>query len=237
MGLADNIPLDWRLALGDVPASSEFIALESFLNSEWRGGEEIYPPRDEIFAALGETPLEKVKAVVFGQDPYHGPGEAHGLAFSVRPGVKIPPSLRNIFKELHSDMGIQTPANGDLTPWAKQGVLLLNATLTVRRGSPNAHAERGWEIFTDAVAKTVSKRPGKGAVFILWGKNASAKRELIDEKKNAVLESSHPSPFSAHRGFLGSKPFSKTNAALSAMGTPPIDWNLPTAPFQQTLFQ
>ena len=224
--LSDMLPGEWRGVLEEAVSSPAFAALEAFLEDERGGGVEIFPPELEVFNALASTPPDKVKVVVFGQDPYHGPGEAHGLAFSVRRGVKIPPSLRNIFKELYADLGIPPPSSGDLTRWAEEGVLLLNAVLTVRRGEPNSHAGRGWESFTDAVAEAVSKRPGKGAVFILWGKNAEAKRSLIDEPKNAVLTSTHPSPFSAHRGFLGSKPFSSANSALSAMGIEPVDWTL-----------
>lgn len=224
--LFDMLPDDWRAVLAGVADAPEIASLERFLKKEWSSGREIYPPKEDIFNALSLTPFGKVKAVVFGQDPYHGPGEAHGLAFSVRRGVKIPPSLRNIFKELGDDLGIPAPSSGDLTRWAEEGVLLLNTVLTVRRGEPNSHAGRGWEILTDAIAEAVSKRPGNGAVFLLWGKHAEGKRTLIDESRNDVLTSPHPSPFSARRGFFGSKPFSAVNSALSARGALPINWKL-----------
>ena len=222
-GLTELVPASWRDALSSVIFSREFAELEAFLEGEWRSGE-VFPPRGEVFAALSATSLDMVKVVVLGQDPYHGPGEAHGLAFSVRAGVRIPPSLRNIFKELEADLGFPAPSSGDLTSWAEKGVLLLNTVLTVRRGEPNSHAGKGWEAFTDAVVETVSARGG--AVFLLWGRNAAAKRCLIDESENVVLESPHPSPFSARKGFFGSRPFSKANAALAEMGEGPVDWDL-----------
>ncbi len=196
------------------------------LRAEKQSGKKIYPTGPLIFNAFEKTPIDQVRVVLLGQDPYHGPGQAHGLSFSVQPGIKPPPSLINIFKELKSDIGlVNIPTNGDLTAWAQQGVLLLNASLTVRDNEPNSHANLGWSPFTDAVIETVS-RTCNHVVFILWGKFAQQKAPLIDQDKHLILASAHPSPFSADKGFFGSKPFSKTNDWLIAHGIDPIDWAL-----------
>lgn len=186
----------------------------------------VYPPKKEIFRCLNLTHYEDVKVVILGQDPYHGPHQANGLSFSVRPGVEIPPSLVNIFKECHDDVGCDVPNNGDLTPWAKQGVLLLNNVLTVRAHQANSHRFYGWEEFTLNVVKFLNARE-KPMVFILWGRNAIEKEKYIDASRHLVLKSPHPSPLSAYRGFFGSKPFSKTNAFLVSTGQDPIDWQIP----------
>lgn len=185
----------------------------------------IYPPKELIFNALKLTPFKNVKVVIVGQDPYHGEGEAHGLSFSVQKGVKLPPSLRNIYKELHDDLGIEPSVDGDLTKWAKEGVLLLNATLTVKKDTPNSHSKLGWEPFTDYVIKTLNNKK-EPIVFILWGNFAKSKRKLITNPWHMVIESAHPSPFSASNGFFGSKPFSKTNNFLKKNNIKEIDWKL-----------
>lgn len=185
----------------------------------------VYPSKENLFQALKLTSYEHTKVVILGQDPYHGPGQAHGLSFSVMPGVRIPPSLVNIYKELHSDLGVPIPSNGYLVPWAKQGVLLLNTVMTVRDGQANSHKGLGWERFTDAVIEKLNERE-KPVVFILWGSHAQKKGAFIDRHKHLVLESVHPSPLSAHRGFFGSRPFSKANAFLASQGMEPIDWTL-----------
>lgn len=185
----------------------------------------VYPSKENLFQALKLTSYEHTKVVILGQDPYHGPGQAHGLSFSVLPGVRIPPSLVNIYKELHSDLGVPIPNNGYLVPWAKQGVLLLNTVMTVRDGQANSHKGLGWERFTDAVIEKLNERE-KPVVFILWGSHAQKKGAFIDRHKHLVLESVHPSPLSAHRGFFGSRPFSKANAFLASQGMEPIDWTL-----------
>ena len=185
----------------------------------------IYPPKDLIFNALKLTPYKDVKVVIVGQDPYHGEGEAHGLSFSVQKGIKLPPSLRNIYKELYDDLGIEPVIDGDLTKWAKEGVLLLNATLTVKKDTPNSHSKIGWEPFTDYVIKTLNNK-SKPIVFILWGNFAKSKKKFITNPKHLVIESAHPSPFSANYGFFGSKPFSKTNAFLKKNNIKEIDWKL-----------
>lgn len=188
---------------------------------------DIFPLRKDLYRALQLSPLNTVKVVIIGQDPYHGTNQANGLAFSVNKGIKIPPSLRNIYKELEDDLGIDTPKHGDLTEWAKQGVLLLNSVLTVQKDTPGSHRSLGWEEYTDSVIKELSLQK-ENLVFILWGKYAEQKRELIDEKKHLLIISPHPSPFSARRGFFGSKPFSKTNTYLREHGISPIDWTVPT---------
>lgn len=185
----------------------------------------VYPPQDEIFNALRHTDYADVKAVILGQDPYHGPGQAQGLCFSVRPGVDYPPSLRNIFQELETDMGVPAPPNGSLIPWAERGVLLLNTTLTVRQGQANSHKDLGWTIFTDAVINRLNERE-KPMVFLLWGGNARAKRALITNKNHLILEAPHPSPLSAYHGFFGCRHFSKCNEFLMQHGIAPIDWDL-----------
>lgn len=199
--------------------------LRKFLKSEKESKKTIYPKVDEYFAALNLTPLDKVKVVIIGQDPYHGPGQAHGLSFSVRDGVRFPPSLLNIFKELKDDLGISMPKKGDLTHWAEQGVLLLNAVLTVEAGKANAHQGKGWEQFTDQVIATLNKNQ-EHIVYILWGSYAQKKAAFVDRRKNLVLESAHPSPLSSHRGFFGSRPFSRTNQYLRENGIKEIDWSL-----------
>lgn len=215
---------DWNPVLRDELAKPYWAELQRFVAEE-RAHHAVYPPDAEVFAALHLTPLAEVKVVILGQDPYHGPGQAHGLCFSVRSGVRPPPSLQNIFTELHSDLGIDPPAGGDLTPWARQGVLLLNATLTVRAHEAASHQRKGWETFTDRVLQVVNDQPDT-VVFILWGASARRKRELIDTSRHVVIESPHPSPLSAHRGFFGSRPFSRANEALVAAGREPVDWRL-----------
>lgn len=185
----------------------------------------VYPPREKVFSAFELTPYSEVKVVILGQDPYHGPHQANGLSFSVEKGTAFPPSLRNIFKELVDDIGCTYPQNGDLTNWAKQGVLLLNTTLTVREGEPMSHVGMGWETFTDQVLKYLNKKQSS-IVFILWGKHARNKAKLIDKTRHFIIESAHPSPLSAYRGFFGSHPFSQTNEFLISKGINPIDWSL-----------
>ncbi|MEL6876573.1 MAG: uracil-DNA glycosylase [Pseudomonadota bacterium] len=226
---ADPIPESWRNALEPALAAPEARKLGGWLRAQEDAGKVIYPPRGTRLAALASTPLEKVRVVVLGQDPYHGPGQAHGLSFSVQDGVKQPPSLANIFKELESDLGIPRPATGNLSKWAEQGVLLLNNTLTVEAGQAGSHAGRGWDAITDAAVAAVVEQ-GNACVFILWGSHAQKKASRVKGLGNAphhlVISSPHPSPLSAHRGFFGSKPFSQTNAFLEAQGLAPIDWSL-----------
>ncbi len=186
----------------------------------------MYPPHDEVFASLHLTPLASIRAVILGQDPYHGPGQAHGLCFSVKPPTPPPPSLKNIFRELHTDLGLPIPTSGSLIPWAEQGVLLLNTVLTVRGGEANSHRQQGWENFTDAVIDAVNAKPDR-VVFILWGSAAQRKIERLDLDRHATVTSPHPSPLSASRGFFGSRPFSATNRLLAERGLSPIDWQLP----------
>lgn len=215
---------DWNPVLRAELGQPYWCELQRFVADE-RAHHDVYPPESDVFAALHLTPLAQVKVLILGQDPYHGRGQAHGLCFSVRPGTPIPPSLRNIFAELHTDLGIEAPADGDLRPWARQGVLLLNATLTVRAHQAASHRGQGWERFTDQVIRAVDERPDT-VVFILWGNSARAKSQLIDTTRHVVIESPHPSPLSAHRGFFGSRPFSRANAALIAAGRDPVDWQL-----------
>ena len=200
--------------------------LKNFLEREKHEGKIVYPPEPLVFNSFLQTPFDKVKAVVVGQDPYHGAGQAHGLSFSVPKGVSPPPSLKNIFKELQSDVGIPTPPHGCLTSWAEQGVLLLNATLTVRAGEPKSHWGKGWERFTDAVIDTLAKRPDP-IVFLLWGKSAQEKFKACKVMQHSVLTAAHPSPFSAYRGFLGCRHFSKINEILKRWNKDPIIWDLP----------
>jgi uracil-DNA glycosylase len=219
-----GFPPAWAAALSDQFSQPYFAKLRAFVAAE-RAEHEVLPAEPDVFNAFAYTPLDAVKAVILGQDPYPTPGHAHGLAFSVRPGVGLPASLRNIYKELHADLGIPPAKHGYLARWAEQGVLLLNACLTVRAGAPNSHANKGWETFTDAALRAVVARP-EPAVFILWGGYAQKKRKLIDESRHAVVASPHPSPLSANAGFFGSRPFSKVNAALEGFGRPPIDWRV-----------
>jgi uracil-DNA glycosylase len=194
--------------------------------AEERAAHDVYPPHEDVFAALHLTALADVKVMILGQDPYHGPGQAHGLCFSVRPGVRVPPSLRNVHKELHDDLDLAIPAHGNLEAWARQGVLLLNTTMTVRAHEAASHQRRGWETFTDEVIAVVNAKHDR-VVFILWGASARKKAALIDTDRHVVIESPHPSPLSAHKGFFGTKPFSRANAALAAAGRTPVDWSLP----------
>ena len=219
-----TIETTWKRELSEEFASEYFFTLKDFLISEKKKFI-IYPPGSDIFAAFNYTPFDKVKVVILGQDPYHGPNQANGLSFSVNDGIRQPPSLQNIFKELYSDLGIPSPQSGNLEKWARQGVLLLNATLTVRARQAGSHQNRGWENFTDAAIKRLSEKRGN-LVFILWGNYARAKKKLIDTEKHFVIESPHPSPFSANNGFFGSKPFSKTNEYLIKNGIEPVDWQL-----------
>lgn len=198
----------------------------NFVNEQRLAGKVIYPPQADTFNAIKLTPFDKVEVVIIGQDPYHGPNQAHGLAFSVKPGVRTPPSLRNIFKEIHDDMGCPIPQDGYLEKWAKQGVLLLNTTLTVEAGKPLSHAKIGWEEFTDKIIQVLNDERA-GLVFLLWGAHAQRKGQIIDGKKHHVLKAAHPSPFSAERGFFGCKHFSKTNQLLRTMRRREIDWSLP----------
>ncbi|GAC1308817.1 MAG: uracil-DNA glycosylase [Mucilaginibacter sp.] len=224
--MAIDLEPSWLAVLNDEFDKDYMVQLRAFLKEEKQAGNKIYPKGSDIFNAFQKTPFTNVKAVILGQDPYHGENQAHGLSFSVQKGITIPPSLRNIYKELTTDMpGFITPNHGDLTEWAEQGVLLLNASLTVRAGIPGSHQKKGWETFTDMVIKTLSDKK-EGLVFILWGAFAQAKAELIDGSKHYIIKSPHPSPFSADRGFFGSKPFSKTNEILKEEGKKPIDWQI-----------
>jgi uracil-DNA glycosylase len=213
----------WKQILKEEFKKPYFEHIVLHLKTERTQGKTIYPPGSLIFNAFNTTPADKVKVVILGQDPYHGPGQAHGLCFSVQKGVPPPPSLINIFKELHEDIGIKIPNHGTLTHWAEQGVFLLNASLTVRAGEPMSHAKIGWAQFTDTVIKKISESHSP-TVFILWGKFAQEKRVLIDESKHLILKAAHPSPLSAHAGFFGCKHFSKANAWLVSKGIDPIDW-------------
>ncbi len=215
---------DWNPVLRAELAKPYWHELQAFVRSE-RERATVYPPPEEVFAALHLTPYGETKVLILGQDPYHGRRQAHGLCFSVRHGVAIPPSLVNIHRELQDDLGIEPPGHGNLEAWAVQGVLLLNATLTVRAGQAASHQGRGWETFTDEVIRTVNGKDHP-VVFILWGGYARRKRGLIDTARHTVIESAHPSPLSAHNGFFGSRPFSRTNAALAAAGLDPVDWRL-----------
>ncbi len=221
-----RLEASWKERLADEFAQPYMIQLGAFLRRRKAAGAVIYPPGGEIFAALDHTPFEKVRAVILGQDPYHGPGQAHGLCFSVRPGVEKPPSLVNILQEWHDDLALPVPRDGDLTPWADRGVLLLNAVLTVERGRAGSHANQGWERFTDAVIARLNTER-RHMVFMLWGSYAQNKGRIIDRERHLVSEAPHPSPLSAYRGFFGSRPFSRANCYLEEHGLPPIDWSLP----------
>ena len=219
-----KIDESWREALKEEFDKEYFIALKEFLLQEQKS-HTIYPKNQNIFNAYNTTPLDKLKVVIIGQDPYHGPNQAHGLSFSVEGDVPFPPSLKNIYNELVSDIGCTYPTSGNLTKWAKQGVFLINAVLTVRASEANSHQNRGWENFTDATIKAISEKK-EGVVFILWGRPAGLKEKLIDTTKHLVLKAPHPSPLSAYRGFFGSKPFSSANTYLKERGVEPIDWCL-----------
>jgi uracil-DNA glycosylase len=219
-----KFPDDWYSYLKDDFQKESFKQLRKFVSQE-RITYKIFPEQEDIFRAFIETPFEKLKVVILGQDPYHGRNQAHGLAFSVQDNTPIPPSLRNIFQELHSDLNIETPQNGNLIEWARRGVFLLNTVLTVREKEAHSHKNRGWEEFTDSVIEKISTEKS-GVVFILWGRPAGEKRKLIDESKHFVITSPHPSPLSALRGFFGSRPFSKTNSYLKSVGAVPINWKL-----------
>ncbi len=216
----------WRSRLQPEFDSDWFGDLAAFLHAEKAAGKEIYPPGPLIFNALNSTPFDAVKVAILGQDPYHGPGQAHGLCFSVNRGVPKPPSLVNVFKELHDDLGCAIPSHGNLEAWAKRGVLLLNTCLTVRRGEPMSHKDRGWERLTDRIVQLLAERE-RPMVFLLWGSPAQRKARCADLSRHGVFTAAHPSPLSASRGFFGSRPFSKANEFLSAHGQDPVDWEIP----------
>jgi uracil-DNA glycosylase len=224
-GLPADLDESWLAALGPETRKPYWADLAKFVSDE-RKRATVYPPAADVFNAFRYTPLDKVKVLLLGQDPYPGAGQAHGLCFSVRPGVRLPGSLRNIYQELEDDLGISPVKHGYLASWARRGVLMLNACLTVRAGEPNSHAGKGWEQFTDAAIRAVNAQTHT-VVFLLWGAYAQKKIPLIDPKRHVVVKSAHPSPYSAANGFFGSKPFSKINAALEAAGESPIDWRLP----------
>jgi len=226
--MSDTIKLheSWRAPLADQFAAPHMQGLKQFLQAEKAAGKRIFPKGSEYFRALDLTPLEQVKVVILGQDPYHGEGQAHGLCFSVQPGVRTPPSLVNIYKEMEADLGIARASHGFLEHWAKQGVLLLNSVLTVEMGRAASHQGKGWEQFTDAVVRIVAERR-EPVVFMLWGSYAQKKAAFVDTSKHLVLKAPHPSPLSAHNGFFGCRHFSKANAFLESRGAPTIDWALP----------
>ena len=215
---------EWDALLQDEFQKDYYQQLRAFLTEEYKSGP-VYPPKEDIFNALKYTSYSYVKLVILGQDPYHGPGQAHGMCFSVRPGVPMPPSLQNIFKELHDDIGIFPPKTGYLVPWAREGVLLLNTVLTVRDGQPNSHKNQGWEQLTDRIITLLGERE-QPIVFLLWGSHARKKKELIHAPHHLILECAHPSPLSAHRGFFGCEHFSKANQFLYDHGIDPVDWNV-----------
>lgn len=219
-----HLPPSWQAVLTDEFKKPYFKDLQRFVADE-RKKHTVYPPEEDVFNAFKYTPYDKAKVLLLGQDPYHGEGQAHGLCFSVRPGVKPPPSLMNMFKELHHDLGCKVPNNGCLIPWAKRGVMLLNAVLTVRAHEANSHKDKGWETFTDAVIRALAARP-KPMVFLLWGAYAQKKKKLIDAERDVILTAAHPSPLSASK-FFGSKPFSAANRALEGLGEEAIDWQIP----------
>lgn len=222
---------DWKPILKQIETTESYQQLKEFLVEEYNT-KTIYPKKENIWQAFEWTPYNDVKAVILGQDPYHGANQAHGLAFSVRPEVKLPPSLKNIYKELQDDLGIEPVQHGYLKSWAQQGVLMLNTILTVRAGEAHSHKNHGWELLTDGVIKALNERE-KPVVFILWGSPAQKKRKMIDETKHKVVASVHPSPLAAYRGFFGSEPFSKTNELLKESGQEPINWELPANPIEE----
>ncbi len=222
--MRDSLPTDWAAALGPALDTERFRELERFVAAE-RATKTIFPPADRVFAALARTPLDRVEVVLVGQDPYHDDGQAHGLAFSVEPPTKPPPSLRNMFKELETDLGIAPPKHGDLSAWADRGVLLLNAVLTVVAHEPASHAKHGWEELTDAIIGAVNDR-ARPAVFALWGGYAKKKGRIVDRARHEVVENAHPSPLSAKQ-FIGCKPYSRIDDALAKLGRPRMDWRLP----------
>lgn len=215
---------DWQEVVGEEFDKPYYLKLREFLKEQYDTAT-VYPPKEEIWSAFEHTAFRDVKVVILGQDPYHGPGQAHGLSFSVKPGVRIPPSLRNMLKELEEDIGCPKPVDGTLTKWADQGVMMLNTVLTVRQGEAHSHRGRGWEIFTDEVIRKLSER-AEPVIFVLWGRPAQLKKGLIDLERHEVIEAPHPSPLSASRGFFGSKPYSKVNSLLQQRGEAPIDFCL-----------
>jgi uracil-DNA glycosylase len=219
-----ELPDSWHAILGAELCKPYFLELNQFLTAECNAYQ-VFPPEHQVFHAFEQTSYEAVKVVILGQDPYHGPGQAHGLAFSVEPGVKPPPSLVNIFKELQADVELPIPKSGCLIPWAKQGVLLLNTTLTVRAGQAHSHRNQGWELFSDAVLAKLQQRQ-QPLIFVLWGGPAQKKKTLLDGQRHAILEAAHPSPLSAYRGFFGSKPFSRINRILASWVQEEIDWRI-----------
>jgi len=225
MAKAGELHPSWQQVLGEELQQPYMQELRNFLRAEKQAGKEIYPPSPLIFNAFNHTPFDQVRVVIIGQDPYHGPGQAMGLSFSVPQGVKVPPSLVNIYKELGADLGLQMSGSGDLTPWADQGVLLLNATLTVEAAKAGSHQKKGWEQFTDAAIQALNEQR-EGLVFVLWGSYAQKKGRVIDSERHLVLKSAHPSPLSAYRGFFGSRQFSQINQYLSANGQAAIEWQL-----------
>ncbi|MAS25186.1 MAG: uracil-DNA glycosylase [Oceanospirillaceae bacterium] len=225
VGKAGELHPSWQAVLGQEFEQPYMHTLREFLQQEKAAGKVIFPPGPQIFNAFNHTPFDQVRVVIIGQDPYHGPGQAHGLSFSVQPGVKVPPSLVNIFKEIQADLGLQMSGSGDLTPWADQGVLLLNATLTVEQANAGSHQKKGWEEFTDAAIKALNEQRS-GLVFVLWGSYAQKKGAVIDQQRHMVLKSPHPSPLSAHRGFFGNHQFSAINQYLLKQGQQPINWQI-----------
>lgn len=222
--LKDHIHPSWSAILEDEYKRPYFISLQSFVEQEYKT-QKIYPEKEKIFEALKHTSLKKLKVIILGQDPYHGPQQAHGMSFSVLGKQKIPPSLKNIFTELTDDIKTNYPSSGDLTSWAQEGVLLLNSVFTVREHEPASHKDKGWELFSDALIQKISQQK-ENLVFILWGKFAQGKKKLIDSEKHHIIESAHPSPFSARKGFFDSKPFSKTNVYLKSKGIEAVSWKL-----------
>jgi len=220
------LPQDWQIPLRAVLATPETLALRGFLDAELAAGKTLFPPQNAWFRALELTPFDKVRVVILGQDPYHGPGQAHGLSFSVPPGVRPLPSLLNIYKELEGDLGLPRPRHGFLEHWSRQGVLLLNSVLTVEMAKAASHSKKGWEPFTDAIIAQVNNKI-EPVVFMLWGAYAHKKEAYVDSSRHLVLKAAHPSPLSAYNGFLGCKHFSQCNAFLVSNGFPPIDWKLP----------